>query len=376
MPDPTTPTPEVTTEPSSKGVQTALKTVVTPSGVPGELDEYDHAALEQRFGIRRNREAREAAAKEPEKIVDEESVSDDDDSEEAEHAPSTEVKKAEAPTTMKIKVDGKEVQVNINEAFPEFAEAWGTLSDKQKNRIVAMHQKDLSASRRFSEASLTKKQLGNLVALLKENPMQVLAHPSLNHNVREMVESWLGDQLEYEQMDPKDRELVDAKRQIKENEDLVRNAKAETERKEVEALQGRYTKTYQKEIIEAIEGSGLPKSTETASRIAYYLREALRPRTVNGQKVDGVRLKAEDVMDLVRDDYQRMMKRLVGQADMDTLVGLFGDEFTEKARKHLLKPVKQTGTTPEKQADTRGEPKRKKKIDKDEWKRRNAERTR
>jgi hypothetical protein len=358
---PTATTAQPTTAPTPAKEAPAKPTAQAESG---ELDDFDRADLERRFGIRRMNPTDET----------------DDGSRPATKAEIAAGDRTEKPALgeapkLKLKVDGEETEINVAETFPEFADAWDKLTDTQKKRIVAMHQKELASGKRFSEASLTRRQMLSLMNALKTDPMSVLGHPSLNHNVRKIVEDWLAEQIEYETLDPKEKELRDAKRILKEKEETERRSKEDNERKEIEALQGQYVQSYQKEIVEAIESSGLPKSTETVARIAYYLKEALKPREQeDGTKVPGVRLRAVDVVDLVREDYQRMMQRLVGQADAETLIKLFGDEFSEKIRKHLLKPIKTTGETPAKQATGERASGQPKKLTKDEWKRRIEER--
>jgi hypothetical protein len=357
-----TPAPEAPARPLSK--EAFLEAA---KSVPGVLDADDTGSIERRFNIKRHTD--ENASHEASSEVPAQKVENGAGDKKAEADKSVE------PPPLKVKIDGEEVELDVKATFPEFAEVWDKFSDAQKKRILAMHQKDVASNRRFSQAALTQKQLQNLIGLLKENPMAVLTHPSLNHNVRKVVEDWLTEQIEYETMDPKDRELLDAKKALKANEDKERNAKQESERKEIEALQGQYTKSYQKEIIEAIDGSGLPKSSETVARIAYYLKEALKERPgPDGKPRPGVRLKASDVVDLVRDDYERMMKRLVGQADAETLVKLFGDDVAEKFRKHLLKPIKTTGETPAKQSPSGERKGQRKKLTSDEWRKRLDER--
>lgn len=365
--------PQTTTEKQNPLPLSKERFLEAAKAVPGVLDDEDRASLERRFNIKRpiNEE------KKPEEPKEEQQAEPKEIKEESKKEETPPEKSKEAPK-MKLKIDGEEMEIDVEKTFPEFSDTWEKLPEAAKKRILAMHQKDLAASRRFSQASLTQKQLQSLITLLKEDPMQVLAHPSLNHNVRQVVENWLADQIQYEMMDPKEKELVDTKKKLQEKEELEKRTKEEAERAEIQALETQYAKQYQKEIIEAIDTSGLPKTAETVARIAYYLKEALKDRIgPDGKKVPGVRLKPSDVVDLVKEDYAKVFERLGLEAEPETLVKMFGEGFAEKFRKYFLaKTGKTTGQTPEKQPVLENQPQQKKKLSKDEWRKRNEERTR
>ncbi len=316
-------------------------------------DTVDHESLQRRFGLKPPEPSEELAEDEPEP----------DEGEPPVEEPTEEPEPPAPSPTIKAKVDGQVIEVDVQKTFPEFAEAWDKFTDSQKQRILAMHQKDLSASRRFEQANLTRKQMMALVEGLKNNPMGVLGHPSLNHNVRQIVEEWLIKKIEFDEMDPQAKELHETKEKLKSREEQERATKKQAEQVQMDTMMDQQGKQYQTEIIDAMEKSSLPKTTETVRRIAHYLREALKPR---GGK-PGVKLKAIDVVDLVREDYERVMKNMIGHADPEELVKMFGDGFTEKMRKHMLKPLRKAGQTPPVQPPAGNKRKVTKKMTKEEW---------
>jgi hypothetical protein len=107
-----------------------------------------------------------------------------------------------------------------------------------------------------------------------------------------------------------------------------------------------------------METSGLPKTPETVQRLVYYLKSALKK---------GARLKATDVVELVREDYTKSVKSMFGQADPETLVKMFGDDFVKKVSKYEAKKLKDTGKTPPKQPPATNTARKSKKLSKDEW---------
>ena len=227
------------------------------------------------------------------------------------------------------------------------------------------YQIGAASSEKFEEASKVKKQLVDLVELMKTDPIEVLKHPALGHDVRKLVEDWLYGQIQYDNMDPKEKELIDVKNELKITRQKEEQTKKEAQNREIESYRTHYAKQYQGEIQEAMETSGLPKTPETVSRLVYYLKKGL---------AKNVRLKATDVVDLVRDDYMKSAKAMFGSADAETLVKMFGQDFIKKVQKHEAKKLKDTGKTPKIQPPSDGRVRGKKPLTKDEWKARIAKR--
>ena len=231
--------------------------------------------------------------------------------------------------------------------------------------LIKGYQKHAASGERFEEAAKVKKQLVDLVELMKTDPIEVLKHPSLGHDIRKLAEDWLYEQIQYENMDPKEKELIDVKNELKITRQKEEQTKKEAQNREIESYRTHYAKQYQGEIQEAMETSGLPKTPETVSRLVYYLKKGL---------AKNVRLKATDVVDLVRDDYMKSAKAMFGSADAETLVKMFGQDFIKKVQKHEAKKLKDTGKTPKIQPPSDGRVRGKKPLTKDEWKARIAKR--
>jgi hypothetical protein len=269
--------------------------------------------------------------------------------EEASNEPSPqEVAQDVAKRLYKVKINGNEQEVDEQE-------------------LLAGYSTRKAADEKFREAAMTRKQAEEFISLLKTDPLKVLNNPNLGINFKELAEKFLVEQYEDDMLDPRDRELREAKRQLAEIEEQKKEQQKQQEEAQATELRERYTNDYVKNITDALSTSGLPKTEHTVKRMAYYMAEGLKR---------GMDLQAKDVISLVKDDYMTEHKSFFSNLDGDALLQILGDDVATKIRKHdiskLKSPVKPL-STPEKQAEPIKREASQPKMSKDEWKKRLAE---
>lgn len=244
----------------------------------------------------------------------------------------------------KVKVNGQDMEVSEDE-------------------LISGYQTRKASDEKFREASMSKKQAEEFIHLLRTNPRKVLSNPDLGIDVRKFAEEFLVEQMEEEMMDPRDRELRDARKQLQEIEDEKKRVKDESEASQAAELREQYSQEYQTSIVDALQSSGLPKSEHTVKRMAYYMHQGLKR---------GMNLGAKDVVSLVKQDYIDEQKSLYSNLDGDMLLELLGSDVANKIRKHDISKVKgqkKEPKYPEKQPEASAPRKKKsKKITKEQWK--------
>lgn len=244
----------------------------------------------------------------------------------------------------KVKVNGKEQEVTEEE-------------------LKQGYQTRKASDEKFREAAMKQKQAEEFINLLRTNPKKVLSDPNLGIDLRKFAEDYLVEQMEEEMMDPKEKELREAKRKLEEIEEEKKRQAREREEAEAAELKERFSSQYQTGIIEALQTSGLPKTEHTVKRMAYYMYQGLK-RNYN--------LAPKDVVSMVKQDYINEQKSLYGQLDGDMLIELLGPEVAQKIRKHDVAKHKKSGKAPQQpeKQPTGGKIRKKKskKIDKDTWK--------
>lgn len=234
----------------------------------------------------------------------------------------------------KVKIDGQESEV-------------------EENELIAGYQTRKASAKHMEEAAALRKQSEQFIAMLKKDPLKILSHPALGHDLRKLAEEYLGGVLEDELLDPTAKELKQLKQKMSEAEEKTKAEKEEAEAQINAELKGRFTEHYNTSILKVLETSGLPKTSDTVKRMAYYLHQGLL------HKMD---LKPEDVVDLVKEDYLTTIKELFGAADAEKLTELLGDDVIKKVRKADIEKMKKNPMnevrTPEKQGAPRGEKKK------------------
>lgn len=229
-----------------------------------------------------------------------------------------------APATVRFVVDGKPVEVEVTAEEAAFMEK----NPRWKDRF----QKSLGAEKRLQEGVRLRREAEAIIEMLKDPEAifdHVLKHPSLGHkDVRSMVEGWLLKQIEVERMDPKDRELMTTKQELEAIREREAQEKKNVEQKRHDEMTQKFTVDYQKDIIAAVSSSGLPTNEETVGRVAFYLEAALTQY--------GKDLKAADVMPLVKQDYERMVRKLFSSSNGQLIADLLGEEGLKKIREYEI----------------------------------------
>lgn len=259
-------------------------------------------------------------------------------------APATEAS-PENPRKFKVKVDNQELEVSEAD-------------------LIRNYQKGIAADKRFNEASQMHKQAEEFIGLLRSNPMKVLTDPRLSIDMKKIAEDYVYEQYQLEQMTPEQREAREMKERLTRYEQEEKARKEQEEAKRAQELTDKWTQNYTKDIMTAIEKSGLPRSEHTVRRMAYYMHQSLK---------NGLGLTAIDVVDLVRNDYNTEIKSLLGGLDGDVLLSFVGDDLARKIQKHDIQRLRKTGDSKPQEPASRtstGSSSSDKKISKAEWKER------
>src|SRR5690606_345506 len=109
--------------------------------------------------------------------------------------------------------------------------------------------------------------------------------------------------------------------------------KAQAFQKQVEIAKQRYIGDYNKDIIEALETSGLPKTKATVRKMLGYLHSGV----TNGFKD----IKAKDVVGKVKAEYISDIKDLFSELEGESLLKILGSDIADKIRKYDVNQYKQ-----------------------------------
>lgn len=206
----------------------------------------------------------------------------------------------------KLKVDGQDVEV-----------------DEEELKRGYSHQK--AASKILNEGKAARKQAEEFVSMMKDPARLMEAITKLGHDPRKLAEEYLVSQLQDEQMDPRDKELRDAKARIKAIEDMENQKKEAIEKQRDEQLKAKYAADYTQQFVGALEKTGLPPTKPMVAEMAKYIRLSAK---------DGWKMTPDEAAMLVKQDIQMAHSRLIGDSDGETLMKLLGEEVANKVRKY------------------------------------------
>lgn len=232
----------------------------------------------------------------------------------------------EAIRKFKVKVDGAEVEVDENELVRGYS-----------------HQK--AANKILQEGKLARKQAEEFVQMMRDPEKFFEVAGKLGHDSRLLAEKYLAKQLETELMDPRDRELAEAKAKLKHIEDLERKQQEAVEAQRNEALKQKFAKDYNDQFVAALEESGLPPTKPMIAEMAKYIGRSAKI---------GFKMSAAEAAALVKEDVLIAHQRLIGDADGEILMKLLGENVANKIRKYdvaKLKSPEQFLQTPKDQPD-------------------------
>lgn len=228
----------------------------------------------------------------------------------------------------------------------------GEEKEYTKDQVVMMAQKAAGADAKFEETAKAREQLEGVLYQLKNNPIDVLH--KLGVNVAKMAESYLLENIKYEQMNEEQRSIYDERKKLAEEraeaEELRRNLYEMQEKNNVKKLEA----TYRENLKMALEKSVLPKTTDVANRIIRKVIDAYN---------QGIDMTFERATKLTEDDVRMELKSIYGKMEGEKLYNELGGDITKKIRDQDIKKIKKPENTIDKKVESTG----KKKKTKQSW---------
>lgn len=217
---------------------------------------------------------------------------------------------------LKLKVDGEEFEEELPfEVSKEQAE-W---LQKELQLARASQKRMQEAAELRKKDTQTQEELQGFFQALKENPMAVLE--SMGVNTKEISEARLQEEIKKLEMTEEEREIAELKQKLKDHEEKEQTAKKQKELEEQERLKNQYAAEYEKDLMNAIDNSNLPKNPEIIQRLAQYMHTALQL---------GIDVGFQDLIPMVHDSIRSDMSKLLGSLPVDEIMGVLGDENIQK----------------------------------------------
>lgn len=254
------------------------------------------------------------------------------------------------PKTFKrtVTIDGKKVEV--------------TLEQLEKDYQIKKVSDD-----KMMTATAIERKAAAMLEQIEKDPEGFLAS-KYGDKVNEVAERIIAKRLEREMETPEQRELRELreyKAQKEEQDQLDAKQKEEAAHQEAKA---KYAQEYSSQIKDVLETSGLPYTSGTVRRVAYYMEQSLK-RAIEA-KDPSLEKSAKDVIGLVKADYINDIKELTQGWSASQIEENFGSEMAEKLRKATFEKIKTPQDnlkTPSKQAVKDGQEQKRKRIPLSQW---------
>jgi hypothetical protein len=229
----------------------------------------------------------------------------------------------------KVKIDGREVEVDSKELPAWFREAAG------EEEALSTYRLRAAAQARMKEAAELRKQSEAVIGRVK-NPEQMMdalleLHDGKQDAVDRAVEAYYAKRLRESEMTPEQRELEQYRRREADRTRQEQERVEQQRQQEAARLREQYAKQWQAEFPEAAKGSKLPWSKPIAARMVQHARAALEA----GEQVDAKAI-ARDVAAELREEWEAIH----GSADDDALLGLIGEERMKRIRARDVERLK------------------------------------
>jgi len=207
----------------------------------------------------------------------------------------------------------------------------GAEQEVDEGELIRGYSHQQAANKAMQEGKRALKQAEQLVNMLKDKGQLFNVIKELGHDPRQLTEEYLVKQLEEEMLDPKDRAIRERDQRIKDFEEKEKRELEKISQQRHEELKQKFAQQYNQEFVQALQAEKLPPTKVTVAEMARYISRA--------SKV-GFEMSATEAAQLVRQDIVDRQKRIIADADPETLINLFGKEVVDKIRQHDLAKLK------------------------------------
>lgn len=218
---------------------------------------------------------------------------------------------------LKLKVDGKEIEEELD-------------LDNEEELIRHLQMSKMGQKRAQEKAQL-EKELQSFFGELQRDPLSLLAK-EMGMDVNQLIQSYIDQQLEQAQKSPEQIEREKLESELKALRDEREKEKETLKTRELERLQQQEFERYDMLMDKALSASTLPKSPYVVKKLADYMLVGLEA---------GYDVTPEDVIPLVEQELNTDLQELFQSLPEDRIEGLLGEQVLNKLRKRRISKAKE-----------------------------------
>lgn len=264
----------------------------------------------------------------------------------------------------KIEVNGQTMQVNER----QLKALWGLpenepLTDKEFKTMVSSYKAQKTSDFATRNARQQEKLVNEIANMLQTDPWTLLQRAG--YNPRALAEEYLAQAIEEEMLPENERELRKVRQ---EKEELERQYKEELSRREQEQMDVHIAQAQQEitsQIIDALEGSNLPKNPDVVKRIATFMYLA---------EQKGISVNPKQVVPLVEEDLRNLNAQILKSLEPNRRISYLGEDLLKQIRQDDLARLKQNHGTVSQTVPKSKSQQPNRRLTKEEWRKELAER--
>lgn len=154
-----------------------------------------------------------------------------------------------------IKVDGKEIELTEEDLLKYAQKGYGSEERFQKASMLMKEATEKEEAAKIIYQSLQQDPIGTLVQCFGEAP------------VRQVLEQWLANKLQFEMLDPAEQKKITSQQEAQYWEQQAQAKKQTVQQAEQAQLVAAYEKSLEEHVNVAIKGRNLPASVQLKKRI-------------------------------------------------------------------------------------------------------------
>ena len=198
------------------------------------------------------------------------------------------------------------------------------------------YQSGRAAQERFREASDIKKKADTTLNSLKDDPWAAMQELGLDPY--QMSVKYLEDKFRLDDMSEEERYAEAQKTDFQREKEIFEKEKAEYDAQKAAEAQNKESDFYIDEIEKAIDKYNLPKSSVTVTKMADTMLMNIR---------SGFELPMETIAEIVHEEYMSDVKSILGASSGDQLLGILGNDLSDRIRKSDLAKLKKPESSQE-----------------------------
>lgn len=243
---------------------------------------------------------------------------------------------------------------------PVIEDSWdvqenGKTIKKSRKEIIEAYQLRQLSDRKRSEADKTLSEYNKLFETYKKDPIKFMRATGVDFD--NLATSYLSKKAEDAMMDPKDRELREAKAEAEQYKKWIEEQKTNKERLDKDAAIGIERQKIHSEIIQAIEEAkdlGMPIDEELVIAVAQKM-------ILQDKKQQP--LNAKEALPKAYESTQKWLQGMASKMEGEAVVKWLGDDVVKKIRKYDLNQLKSKRAATAPQSGSLVKPKETKKVE-------------